>query len=308
MDTVLYPIEERMNPILKKLKASMKLDFTANDSRGRANRINNLILSSPDVQRLVLASPEMERILNLSNFSAHVQDNSNVYNTANVTEDQEAFVMGFMSALKRVKNADTLKQGVPTTGVPAIAADNSLSFAQLTNASTNSVITHSSSLNAKNAVVVASVNAFPNVHLTSLPQLLSPESSNSSRHELSPPPIITNQEPAVPIIKNFLKDVQIKEEPQTVPDVHMHESLAPIDLDNQERIKLDRKRARNRVAAQKCRTRKIQRIQMLQEQSNALKHENTVHKKTMNNLQNDIMVLKQEILRHQKIGCAVAMS
>jgi transcription factor AP-1 len=46
----------------------------------------------------------------------------------------------------------------------------------------------------------------------------------------------------------------IKEEPQTHVE---HEQMNPIDMESQEKIKLERKRQRNRVAASKCRKRKL---------------------------------------------------
>lgn len=50
----------------------------------------------------------------------------------------------------------------------------------------------------------------------------------------------------------------IKEEPQA----HVEHDLQmnPIDMDSQEKIKLERKRQRNRVAASKCRKRKLGKI------------------------------------------------
>ena len=46
------------------------------------------------------------------------------------------------------------------------------------------------------------------------------------------------------------------ESAQTVPTL----SVAPINMDDQELQKLDRKRARNRVAATRCRNRKLERF------------------------------------------------
>lgn len=50
---------------------------------------------------------------------------------------------------------------------------------------------------------------------------------------------------------------QIKEEPQVAPASPPQQQLNPIDMESQERIKLERKRQRNRVAASKCRKRKL---------------------------------------------------
>lgn len=49
--------------------------------------------------------------------------------------------------------------------------------------------------------------------------------------------------------------MQIKEEPQ--PLMPSSPQMSPIDMESQERIKLERKRQRNRVAASKCRKRKL---------------------------------------------------
>ncbi|KFO22597.1 Putative protein KIAA1683 [Fukomys damarensis] len=69
-----------------------------------------------------------------------------------------------------------------------------------------------------------------------------------------------------------------EDEPQTVPEVpSFGESppLSPIDMDTQERIKAERKRLRNRIAASKCRKRKLERISRLEEKVKTLKSQNT---------------------------------
>ena len=325
METALFVPQSAslMNPSTKKLKENMKLDFnSAENGKRRAERINKLILSSPDVQRLVLESPEMERILNLSNFSGlsaaaagggsgAPSDNAVIYNTKDVSEDQEAFVLGFMSALKRVKNADINKTQMLTELVPPMAPlaapaaplpAVSYSYAQHAGLTSSGVITHSSSL-AKPPPPPPSL-ALPN--------------SASPRLKLSPAP--------APPAKQFLrKELHIKEEPSGGAAVAAAAAAAaanhsdgdirvsvdplsgPIDMECQERFKLDRKRARNRVAAQKCRTRKIERIHMLQQQSDALKCENQGHQKTFTSLQRDIASLKNQIMLHNKGGCKVTL-
>lgn len=49
----------------------------------------------------------------------------------------------------------------------------------------------------------------------------------------------------------------------------------PIDMQDQERIKLERKRLRNRIAASKCRRKKLDRIATLEEKVSQLKGENS---------------------------------
>lgn len=50
---------------------------------------------------------------------------------------------------------------------------------------------------------------------------------------------------------------QIKEEPQIQSFQPSSPQMSPIDMESQEKIKLERKRQRNRVAASKCRKRKL---------------------------------------------------
>lgn len=54
--------------------------------------------------------------------------------------------------------------------------------------------------------------------------------------------------------------MQIKEEPQNQTLQPSSPQMSPIDMESQEKIKLERKRQRNRVAASKCRKRKLGKI------------------------------------------------
>ncbi|KAG8594524.1 hypothetical protein GDO81_001234 [Engystomops pustulosus] len=59
----------------------------------------------------------------------------------------------------------------------------------------------------------------------------------------------------------------VKDEPQIVPEgTSFGDSppLSPINMDKQERIKAERKKLRNRIAASKCRKRKLERISRIQ--------------------------------------------
>merc|ERR1712180_457285 len=63
----------------------------------------------------------------------------------------------------------------------------------------------------------------------------------------------------------------------TIPN--MTTSVVPVNMDEQERQKLERKRERNRLAATKCRQRKIQKINVLEQEVQVLTERN-------NNLKN----------------------
>lgn len=94
--------------------------------------------------------------------------------------------------------------------------------------------------------------------------------------------------------------------PQIVPEVpSFGESppLSPIDMDTQERIKAERKRLRNRIAASKCRKRKLERISRLEEKVKSLKSQNTELASTASLLREQVAQLKQKVLSHVNSGC-----
>ncbi|KAM4809851.1 transcription factor JunD-like [Rhinophrynus dorsalis] len=113
------------------------------------------------------------------------------------------------------------------------------------------------------------------------------------------------------------------DEPQTVPDVSQSgaapagggggdsgstPSLSPIDLETQERIKAERKRLRNRIAASKCRKRKLERIARLEEKVKVLKSQNSDLASTASLLREQVSQLKQKVMSHVTSGCQIAVT
>lgn len=96
--------------------------------------------------------------------------------------------------------------------------------------------------------------------------------------------------------------VTIKDEPDTVPN---SPPMSPIDMENQEKIKLERKRQRNRVAASKCRKRKLERISKLEDKVKALKGENTELGGVIKALKEHVSHLKQQVMDHVHNGCSI---
>ena len=97
--------------------------------------------------------------------------------------------------------------------------------------------------------------------------------------------------------------VLIKEEPQTVPSVSSPNPVTPIDMETQEQIKLERKRQRNRLAASKCRKRKLERISKLEDKVKQLKGENSELTTVLNKLKDTVCNLKQQVMDHVNSGC-----
>ncbi|XP_008543069.1 transcription factor Jun [Microplitis mediator] len=100
--------------------------------------------------------------------------------------------------------------------------------------------------------------------------------------------------------------IMIKDEPQTVPSVSSSPPMSPIDMESQEKIKLERKRQRNRVAASKCRRRKLERISRLEDKVKLLKGENTELSTVVHKLKEHVCRLKEQVMDHVHSGCHIA--
>ncbi|XP_075165773.1 jun-related antigen [Haematobia irritans] len=96
--------------------------------------------------------------------------------------------------------------------------------------------------------------------------------------------------------------IPIKDEPQNPP---ASPPVSPIDMETQEKIKLERKRQRNRVAASKCRKRKLERISRLEDKVKTLKGENTDLGAIIKNLKEHVAQLKQQVIEHIESGCSI---
>ncbi|XP_062131580.1 transcription factor Jra [Drosophila sulfurigaster albostrigata] len=94
----------------------------------------------------------------------------------------------------------------------------------------------------------------------------------------------------------------IKDEPQNSAG---SPTVSPIDMADQEKIKLERKRQRNRVAASKCRKRKLERISKLEDRVKMLKGENTDLAGIVKGLKDHVAQLKQQVIEHMEAGCTV---
>jgi len=83
-------------------------------------------------------------------------------------------------------------------------------------------------------------------------------------------------------------------------------SFPAFSLDANEALKVERKRARNRVAASKCRMRKIEKIQTLDQQTSCLKADNDELAGIANKLREQVYKLQQELQWHVNNGCQVS--
>jgi len=293
METTFYHDDGMMNSKAKDsvslLKKSMTLDFAGGVSK--PNKFNSL-LSSPDVQMLKLASPELEKLIcQASNGMVTTTPTPTQYLYPKfVTEEQEAYARGFVDALNELHQKD------PPGTAPSTVNGSQPTVTTLTNVVSRSQYEPVSS--ATPAPTYATLTT------TTLPGGVVPTTTLQNTYTSAP--VVTSTQNIDTVLDSRL--VQVKEEPQTVPCLGNTPPLSPINMESQERIKLERKRSRNRVAARKCRMRKLERISRLEDRVADLKGQNTDLQASANKLRDQVCQLKQQIMEHVNSGCQVMLS
>ena len=92
--------------------------------------------------------------------------------------------------------------------------------------------------------------------------------------------------------------------PQMVKEL---QRVVPADMKTQEQMKVERKKARNRIAASKCRLRRLQRESELQSKVKMLKDHNQELNNEVSELKEQINNLKRALVQHMQGGCQVSV-
>ncbi|XP_034048776.1 junE proto-oncogene, AP-1 transcription factor subunit [Thalassophryne amazonica] len=251
---------------------------------------NSSASSSADMNLLKLGPPDMEHLIIQSNQG--LVPTSTASNTTNpfiyrnqATNEQEGFADGFVKAL-----ADLHKQNQLVAAGPMSASSSSTAYPQasyqrnLMSAGEVPVYTNLSSYNPTQMAYSGGQMAYGS---SSGPSSGVPQSQGRSL-----------------------------DAPQTVPEVPHPAgdptssplSLSPVDLETQERIKAERKKLRNRIAASKCRRRKLERISRLEEKVKILKNQNSDLASTASMLREQVTQLKQKVMSHVTNGCQITVN
>lgn len=277
--------------------SSHQFGSSSGPSGGRSGNHNNLALNgngslmtsavpSADMNLLKLASPDLEHLIIQSNqglVTTCPVSNSNspfIYRNQ-ATNEQEGFADGFVKALADLHKQNQLvgpmsPSSSSTASLQASYQRNLMSGADMP------VYTNLSSYNP-------SPMSYPGAQMA--------YSSHNHGGGGAPQP-----------------HTRGLDTPQTVPEVPhppgdpiSPPSLSPIDLETQERIKAERKKLRNRIAASKCRKRKLERISRLEEKVKVLKTQNSDLASTAAMLREQVAQLKQKVMSHVTNGCQISV-
>jgi len=277
------------------MKMEMSLDLASDQQKRKQARLNEM-LATPDLGLFMLASPDLERFI--------IQQNGLVLTTPtpttqilfpkSVTEEQEAYARGFVDALGELHKS----YGAPMIPVPSANGTQPVALTSLVRSSGGAQPMVTMTTGVKSAV---RSSTFPttttmlpgSVLLHSVPQ---GETSKQMTRVINPNAIL------------FQPKVEAAQTVPTLRNTLPPTTITPINLDEQESAKLDRKRARNRLAATRCRNRKLERISRLEERVSELKGRNTELAETAAMLREQVNKLKQNITEHTQHGCQVMLS
>lgn len=259
------------------------------------------ILTSPDVGLLKLASPELERLI--------IQSSNGLITTTptptqficpkNVTDEQEGFAEGFVRALAELHHQHmpaptsvTSAQATVNTALPPVSSVAGASY-------------NNNSAMRSDSPVYEDLNTFnPAISTVSAPNYTT--SAPTMSFPAAPPQLPIYGQSSTGQLPRL---TALKEEPQTVPEMPGETPpLSPIDMESQERIKAERKRMRNRIAASKCRKRKLERISRLEDKVKTLKSQNSELASTANMLREQVAQLKQKVMNHVNSGCQLMLT
>merc|ERR1712110_589014 len=294
------------------------------------------ILTSPDVQMLKLTSPQLAEFLTRNPSLATPTPSGGYQFPTTVTAEQELYVRGFEEALKNKHASASQHQ------VFASAANTPAQILAIEKA-TAAFKQHQQQQTLPTTLAIpVTIQQHPSSTLPStiapvgIPTIAISSSAASTVSEQSS----TNSRPSSSASGSYddsasdymSTTVVVKQEPDGDNSSGSYNSnvttnrgstgrgrakkplsnlggvgVAPINMESQEVIKLERKRLRNRLAASKCRKRKLEKISNLDEKVSDLKEENGELMAIVKRLKDSICNLKQEVMEHVQHGCQINM-
>uniref|UniRef100_A0A146P7B2 Transcription factor JunB n=1 Tax=Fundulus heteroclitus TaxID=8078 RepID=A0A146P7B2_FUNHE len=294
----------------KVLKQSMNLNLTEpyrslkSQLRAEADQYHG---GQPDVGSLKLASPELERLIiqNGNGVITSPTPGQYFYNRG-ITDEQEGFAEGFVKALDELHKMNQMPPPNVSIGAGGATTCSAAAASSLFGSALQPEPPIYTTLNAYCPnTSLSSASSYPTATISYLPphQQSHAQSSAPGAHHFQHTLPGSGMHPQ--------RLVALKEEPQTVPDLLSSDGsppMSPIDLETQERIKAERKRLRNRLAATKCRRRKLERIARLEEKVKVLKNDNAGLSNTASVLRDQVAQLKQKVLTHVSSGCQLMLT
>lgn len=283
----------------------------------------NYLLGTPDTRTFPLSTPEVATLLTStgSTTTTHTPSPSRFLNPCTpVTEEQEMYAQGFLDALDQLHHHPSQGKGSRAVGhTPLSVIHHHHTHPQGGLASSHLATGANPSLAlAAPTYVTATLDFIPNIpaQTDSTSTYRYPMTSSSHDHNrgyvdsfsimnaYNTPSRSTDHAysgfsmgavnhsasaAGAPVKPDLLRELQA-----VVPNIPA-----------QEEMKVARKKARNRIAASKCRIRRLQRESDLQGKVRMLKEHNQELNNELNGLKEQIYNLKKALIQHMNKGCQV---
>merc|ERR1712223_834452 len=268
------------------------------------------ILTSPDVQKLKLSSPELAEFLTRNpTLATPTPSGGNYIFPKTVTEEQESYVKGFEVALKNLQQHPGQGGGASVGPVQGHPLDQKYIFPKSIITETPTVVKHEPHTRTTSIETIEKATAAHRASkLAPVEVSPRPESSASGSMDSSELRIKEEIEDA-DLDDDFDEDDSYSDDEESVQSPPKKRGgsrkITPINMESQEKIKLERKRQRNRLAASKCRKRKLERISQLELKVKDLKGENSELYNVVKKLKQSVANLKQEVIDHCNSGCRI---
>ncbi|XP_017576194.1 junB proto-oncogene, AP-1 transcription factor subunit b [Pygocentrus nattereri] len=281
-------------------------------------------VASADAASLKLASPELERLIiqNSNGVITSPTPGQYLYGRG-ITDEQEGFAEGFVKALDELHKMN--QQPPPNVsigagGVTCAAAAAASVFGSSLQPEPpiyTTLNTYCPTPSLSSSASSSSSSVYPSATISYLPPHIQQQHHHHQHQQQAAETTSAHAfQNLLPGSSGVLQHrfPALKEEPQTVPEMHATSSdhgsppMSPIDLETQEKIKAERKRLRNRLAATKCRRRKLERIARLEDRVKVLKSDNAGLSSTASVLREQVAQLKQKVLRHVSSGCQLMLT
>ena len=286
----------------------------------RENALSSLL---PDSRAYPLTTSDVDSLFttghSLSTTSVSTP-NRFMRNSAPVTAEQEMYAQGFLDALDQLHQRQNKSGGLLDNGV---AHHTGYCGTHASHAN----FSHSNPLSLASVAptyVTASMDTIPDFSNTQGSQSTFQVNTSSSGHghdayvfggmmpfvqTPQPHPLDTyggyNVLPSDPMGSNgsiHSDDAYGQVNPDLLREL---QAVVPADMRTQEHMKVERKKARNRIAASKCRLRRLQRESELSTKVKALRTHNQELRDQLNELKGQLTDLKTTINRHIKNGCRI---
>ncbi|XP_062284682.1 transcription factor JunD-like [Scomber scombrus] len=302
METTFYPGTVLNTPKLSgiysqstMMKKEINLNLDDQNTQLKSNTLRDTdgLLNSPDLGLLKLTSPDLERLIIQSNGLVGTTTPTSQFLYPKSASDEQEFAEGFVKALEDLHKQNQLSEA------------GCVSVDRLELLGSSNAVGSVAGLQTTDLPVYTTLNGY-----AASPLGATTINYSTDTIPFPPPPAHLSPQQQAAAAAAALSRLQsagmVKDEPQTVPDMQSFGDsppLSPIDMDNQERIKAERKKLRNRIAASKCRKRKLERISRLEDKVKSLKTQNTELASTASVLREQVAQLKQKVMNHVSSGC-----